>query len=285
MKPKIDTRLSYSSGEVVANCSQKYFHKKIASTPFDPDYRDDYDAFNIGKAFHLVQEKLRHSGNPDRKLVLRACKVNKCEESTALVHAMCLKYSKLHKKIGLECVATEFEISNEKFVGFVDVVLKDKKGNWWVVDLKTASRIMPSKIARLSSDVQLNLYSYFYKEIATMFKLNPEKFKGARYRVTTKSDISQARGEGYVDFVKRIYTRVNSYEVVVPREVMTLDKTFKMHLKNHDLTMKLRDGRVKPKPNYGYCDSYFKPCEYWSQCHGDTYSNLTRKLNLVSADD
>lgn len=281
---KGDTRLSYSSAELLANCTQKYYHKKVLGTPIDSDIEQDQEAFNVGKAFHHVMEQSRHDKEPSLKQIKHACTVHEVEDKQAMIHAMSLKYFKLHKKLGLTCVATEFEIANTIFLGYVDVILKDKSGNWWVTDLKTASTVSDTKLARLHSDTQLNLYSRFQDHMAAMFKVDPKKFAGARYRVTTKSKIKPLKDEKYNSYVKRLFASVSSIDVEIPKESLNWEKAYKNHERLHSLSMALREGKITPKQNFGYCDSYFKPCEYFSACHGDTFTNLRDKLKVTDAD-
>jgi hypothetical protein len=249
----------------------------------DTDVDRDEGALNIGKAFHMVVEKCKHDKQPTLALVKEACKVHSCVDSQALVHAMTMKNYKLHKRTGLTCLATEFEISNPIFIGYVDAVLGDKLG-WWVTDLKTASNLSDTKVARLHKDVQLNLYASFAEMIAKMFKLDPAKFRGARYRVTTKSLIKPLKDEAYESYVKRLYSAIESIDVIVPREIMAPEKAFALHKRLHALSMALREGKIKPRQNYSHCDSYFTPCEFWSKCHGDNFTVLKEKLVRIDAD-
>ena len=281
---KTDVRLSYSSSELLANCTQKYAHKKILGTPVDADVEEDQKAFNIGKAFHQVIELAKHDTEPTIQMVKRACKTHEVLDDQALIHAMSLKYFKLHKKSKLTCVATEFEIANDIFIGYVDAVLTDAKGNWWVTDLKTASSVQETKLARLHSDVQLNLYSRFHEMMAKMFKLDPKKFAGARYRVTTKSKIKPLKDEMYQSYVKRLFSSIDSLEVVLPKAVLDWEKAYRNHHRLFRMSMAMREGKYKPRQNFWYCDSYFKPCEYWSACHGGTFSELKEKLKIEYAD-
>jgi ATP-dependent exoDNAse (exonuclease V) beta subunit len=200
---EVQNQLSYSSAQLVVNCEQRYYHYKIAKTPNDPDYVEDYEAFNIGLAFHRVLEKNKHTKNDLKTLIPLACQEFKIPDKVPLIHAMILKYLELHYKTGLTCISTEFQIIDEIFIGFVDALMLEKK-KWWIVDLKTAARQDEFLLPKLVLDTQLNLYAGYAAKIAELFNLKLKDFAGARYRTTTKTSISRRKGESYVDFVSRM---------------------------------------------------------------------------------
>jgi len=280
-----DTRLSYSSATLLKNCSQKYFYYKVAGVARDEDAEVNYDAFNIGKAFHWVMETNNHSEDNFHDLLDQAVKTFEVEEARGMIHAMLLRYLQVHKKSGLEVVHCEFELTTDLFIGFIDVILKDADGNWWIGDLKTAARYSEITAAKLHNDVQLNLYASFAKEIASYFKLDPNKFRGARYRVTTKSVLKKKVTESYADHVKRTANNVKSYDIVIPLEKMDPKGVFAEHKKLHTRSMKMREGKLKPEKNLSQCDSFFKPCEYFSQCHGKCFTELKDEIQMITSDN
>lgn len=273
--------LSYSSAALLKNCSQKYYWYKVKQVARDADSDQDTTALDVGSAFHYV---LEHSGHTDKdigKHLTVACKEYNCEDQKALINAMVLKYLKAHKKSGLSVVQCEFEISDEVFLGYVDVVLSDEQGFWWIADLKTASRFSDITAAALHNNVQLNLYAHYSAEIAKHLKLDPDKFQGTRYRVTTKSKLKRKVTESHVDLVRRIYHAIESYDVAVPVALMNPQETFDNHMRLYHQALKLKSGEIKPSKNLSYCDSFFKPCEYFSQCHGYTFSELKDRLEVI----
>ena len=226
-----DTRLSYSSGNLLKNCEQKYFWYKVAKVPKDPDSEQNDTAFNVGKCFHYVLETNNHTVDKLEELLFQGCRDFDVEEYKAMIHAMLLRYLQVHRTSGLEVVHCELEMSNDKFLGYIDVILKDPKtGFWWIGDLKTASRFSRTTAARLHNDVQLNLYAYFADLIAGHFDLDPKKFAGARYRVTTKSVLKQKKTEGYADFVKRMAKSIKSYDIMIPFSKMNPEQIYNEHI-------------------------------------------------------
>lgn len=280
-----NTQLSYSSGNLLKNCEQKYFWYKVAQVPKDPDSEQNDTAFNVGKCFHYVLETNDHSEKDLVKLLTAGVHEFSVPEHQAMIHAMLLRYLQVHIRSGLEVVHCELQMSNDEFIGFIDVIMKDPEtGEWWIVDLKTASWFKMATAARLHNDVQLNLYSYFANLIAPQFDLDPDKFAGARYRVTTKSTLKQKATESYEAYVKRMAKGIKSYDVIIPAAKMNPKGIYEEHMDLHKRSLELRDGAV-PKKNFTYCESYFRPCEYWSRCHGKTCSELEEEITMETSNN
>lgn len=281
----VDTRLSYSSSTLLKNCSQKYYYYKILGVPKDADSTQSDTAFNCGKAFHYVLEENGHTEDRLDELLDIAVKSFEVEEHRGMLHAMILRYLQVHLKSGLEVVYCELGLNNPIFIGFIDAIMKDAEGGWWIVDLKTAARISEIKLASLASDTQLNLYSSFAKEVAIQLELDPKKFRGARYRVTTKTKLIKKASESYGDYVLRNAKNVKSYDIIIPVEKMDPKGTYAEHKRLHAKTLKMRKGTVKPEKNLSWCDSYFRSCEYWSQCHGSTFTESKETINMLTSNN
>lgn len=281
---KVDKRLSYSSSNLLEGCEQRYVFYKVDQVKPDPDYDDNSEAFAIGKSFHHILEMSMHKKPEKIGSLLEECiQEHGLEESKApLVHAMVLKYLRMHKTTNLEAVVCEYSIEDDIVIGFVDVVFKEPNGDWWISDLKTSARLSSTLISRLPQDRQLNLYSYFAPQIAAKFDLDIKKFKGCRYRLTTKSAARMRSTENYNDFVLRVADLVKTYDIIVPIEKMNPEAVYSEHVDRYMRTILLRDKKVDPKKNFAYCDSYFKPCPYWSKCHGNCFSDMSESLEVIS---
>lgn len=282
-KETIDTRLSYSSANLLRNCERRYYYYKVKEAQPDKDFNPDSSALVIGKAFHHVLEMSKHEKPKKIGNLLEECvqQFNLEETQAPLVHAMVLKYLRLHKTTNLECVACEYQIQDDVVNGFIDVIFKEKDSdNWWICDLKTSARLSNTLLPRLAQDRQLNLYAYFKDQVAKEFNLDPDKFMGCRYRVTTKSSAKIRANENYSDFVMRVADLVKSYDIIIPYSKMTPISIYKEHEELWKKSLSLRKGEV-PSANYGYCDSYFKPCPYWSKCHGECFTDLNDSLEVI----
>lgn len=273
-----DLTLSYSSANLLVNCEKRYWHYKVNKTPNDPDYEETYTAINVGKAFHHVLEHTKHTGKDLGKYLKEACEKYEVQDDMALLHAMLLRYLEIHKDSGLTCFFTEIEIKTPTFLGFVDVGFKDEEGNWFIADLKTAARIDNHLKPKLIKDTQLNLYAGFKEHIAEQYNLNPEKFKGVRYRVTSKPSLKRQKSESYVDYVARLKDRVESLDIFIPVELLKPKEVYEEHKRLQKRSVALKKGTVKPTCNYTYCFSYFRPCPYYSHCYGMTVTEANERL-------
>jgi len=277
-----DTRLSYSSFNLIKNCSQKYYNYKVLKREIDSDASSSTEAFDIGKCFHAVLEFTGHSTVGLLDHLKTECERYSVEEHQPMIHAMLLKYLKLHQKVGLKFTKAELELTDKTFIGFVDVIMEDDDGGWWVVDIKTAARIYPITKAKLKTDPQLNLYAAKMLEDLKKYglKLKKKDFKGCRYRVTSKPTLRRKSTETYGQYVQRLYSSCRSIDYVVPKESLNMAAALREHKVEHDFSLQLRNGELLPERNLSYCDSYFRPCEYWSGCHRELY---TEGLDAIEA--
>lgn len=272
-----DKRLSYSSANLLRNCEQKYHHYKVSKTVKDTDQERDDSHFHIGTAFHYVLEMSMHKKPENIDMLLEKCvqEIGLREEDIGLVHALVLQYLRLRKTDDFEAVVCEHKIDDKDVVGYIDLVEKRPNGDWCISDLKTAATFYENKIAELSRDRQLNLYGSYYKEIAKAYDLDPDKFIGCRYLVTSKSKARQQKKETYSQYVMRMVEKklVRSYAIFIPKELMTFDEVKSEHLSLYDRSIELRNGEA-PEKNFTYCMAYFRPCEWFSKCHGKEFSKI-----------
>jgi hypothetical protein len=279
----VENKLSYSSATLLKNCSQKYYYYKVAGLSKDDDAEVNEEAFNIGKCFHWVLEETRHTDDLLVERLVTGCKTYEVEAHQGMIHAMLLRYLRCHQTSGLKVRSLELGISNDIFVGYIDAIMVDPiTDKWWIVDLKTAARASEITFARLATDTQLNLYASFADDIALLLGLDRGNFAGTRYRVTTKSKLKRKATESYDEHVIRTAKNVQSYDVIIPVDVMNPSKAYEDHERLYNKSMDLRIGVAKPERNLSYCDSFFKPCEYWSQCHGATFSKCKGSLEMIT---
>jgi hypothetical protein len=291
--------LSYSSATLLANCEARYYHHKIAHTPYDKDYQDS-DSLKFGKAFHETLEKIRHDPTTTPELLLKAltekCKEQGVEEDQGIIHVMVLSYLDLHKVSGLQFIVAE--IKPEGLNGYIDVIMEDQLGFWWIIDLKTKDRWDDKVAPKLGRDYQLNLYLSYREDIVkevwkkTGRKLDVKKCGGCRYRVTTKSKAFwNSAKETYEKYVQRLSLSVGTtgnktietYDIRVPIATMNPDYFHSIHeaaqskannIANKQVeAMKLGEtAEARMCKNYTYCMNYMKPCPWWSKCYGATFT-------------
>lgn len=269
--------LSYSSGKTVMSCQQKYAYNKILKTPKDSDHEEG-DALTLGKAFHKVLEETLHESYSDKLIIAAMTEFNVDRFSRPLLTAMLDNYVKLHKASGLKVVKCELQIQTPEYNGFIDFIAQGENG-WWIGDNKTASAFKADIVKRLHLDEQVNLYSYFAEDIASMLKMKGP-FLGFRYRQTIKSKAITAAG---------MAKGTPTYDFEIPASVLNPKAAWAAHLERHQTAVDLHNG-VAPTKNLNACMDFFKPCEFWSQCYGRIHSEEATEItthtleSLESAD-
>jgi len=276
--------LSPSSLSLFQGCARKYYLKKVAKVPIDDDASTDTEAFDIGKAFHKVLEDNMHvltgvGYSAVKKVVVDTFKLTE-NFHLPMIFAMLGKYKTVHERSGLKAIACEVELDTEEFYGFVDVILQNPEdGSWWISDMKTAGTFSPGTIPTLPSHQQLNLYAYHYKLIAEKLSLDTVAFRGIRYRVTTKARIGRKKDEAVEAFIKRLSESVKSYDIAIPKEKMNPGIAYGLHAYARKFIASQEEHDYPANP--GNCMAYFRPCEFWSKCHGNKYSSCGDNISVL----
>jgi hypothetical protein len=205
------------------------------------------------------------------------------EEYECLIFAMLSKYKKVHDKCELTAKHCEVEVVTDNFIGFVDVILEDGEGNWWIADIKTAASYSPMLNSTLPFHPQLSLYASNYEVIAKNLGLDPDKYQGIRYRVTTKSRLIRKKEESNGEFIGRLLCSVKSLDIPIPKEAMDPEVISQVHQKIYN---KIKSSKKENdyQPNYSQCLQFYKPCEYFSNCHGKTFSEVKTAMAVISSD-
>jgi RecB family exonuclease len=285
----IGFKLSNSSAGVFRGCKRRFWHKSIAKTEKDPDFDDNSKALVIGRIYHRVLELAEHERDNLADFMLHAAaNENDCSDSQilGLVWAMVDKYLELHEKSGLKAVAIEIPVTDDKVIGFVDVILKETDGHWWIVDLKTAATLSKSLLGKLKQDPQLNLYSYFAEDIAKAHGLDLDKWSGIRYRVTTKSTARIRSNENITSFSERVARTIEAYDIAIPKADLNPGLAYDQIMdiyKEVEVLKTLPESSVPQ--NFGYCEQYFKPCPYWSRCYGTTHTDSGKDVPIFNSQD
>lgn len=271
---KEHTGLSPSSLSLFQSCARKYFHKKVAKTKEDPG-EQDRTALDVGSAFHLVLEECHHDLSELKySTVVKAC--NKtvpggefAEEQAPLIAAMLKSYREVFIDSGMEVLACEIELETPTFYGFVDAVMLDKDGGWWIADMKTAASYSRQLQAVIPRHLQLNLYAAHASLVAEKLDLTISDYMGCRYLLTTKTKVKRKIGEGVKEYIDRLSMSVSSYDFPIGKEDMDPRGAMLIHKSGVEGT------KSKAKEdylcNFSNCTQYYRSCEYFSQCHGQKF--------------
>jgi hypothetical protein len=240
--------------------------------------RPDY--FSIGNCFHKVLELTFHNpnrfGEIDFRSLVESYDLN-FHDDGARIAAMLRKYWALHLTLGLTVLACEIKFSGTYTNGIIDAIMVDDFGEWWIVDLKTSGKKDNGLPARISKDMQLNLYAAFRSEVAAQLKLDPELFAGIRYREALKPLQVRKSGELFDAFTVRCEEGAECREIVVPACELDSQEMYgefsKVIERAHALQREfLTKESVVGRCNFKACLNYNSPCEWFSLCYGKTYS-------------
>lgn len=265
-----EVQLSYSSHKVLDTCETLYCHEKVWKSEVDKDYEEN-EAFGIGKAFHGALERTLHK-KYRKELLMEEMEKHEVEITDyPVLEAMLKKYITLHKLSGLEVINCELKIDHPKYVGYIDMIMVGPDGTWWIGDLKTTGRYDESLLPRLPRDMQLNLYSHFAEFVATQFGLDVSKFKGCRYRAVTKPKLVQKGKETTEQYISRLEEAVCVYDIEIPFAGMDPAHAWNVLMEGQERVKQLWQGEA-PKRNYNNCIQYFKPCKFFSKCHGHLHT-------------
>jgi hypothetical protein len=256
-------------------CEQKYVYRKVQKVGRDVDAPMDMLALDLGLVIHDCLELCKHDLSGFQASVLKTKMLERDvdEHWYPMLWAMLRRYKDLHEKANLPTRLVEVEIRSEDFLGFIDVVLGDERA-WWIGDVKTAAQVNKFLPQMLPRDKQLNLYYAHFKP--EEHGLDWCNFQGARYRVVTKSKLRRKKEDTDISYSKRMYEGIQAVEYVIPKEHMIPEAS---SLEFQKLRMRQKELWTLPqraRKNFANCVSYFRPCEYWSRCHGVEYSATPR---------
>ena len=262
--------MSHSSCNLINSCERKYYYKKISQVA--PDVEQEQRHFILGKVFHLALENILHKQEEfSEEILAEAAREEGLENPSdiAMIEAMIIKYLLLHSKSELDVVVCEIAVGDEDTIGYVDAIMQDKNGFWYITDLKTAGRFDDNLMARLMKDQQLNLYAYFIDQIAYTLDLELEKFAGCLYRVTTKATIKWNKRETRKEYIERVYDRIESYSIFIPKEILNPKAAYETVIKAQKRATVLSSSEeTEAKQCFNSCFDYFRPCDFFSQCYG-----------------
>lgn len=282
--PRPHRGLSPSSLALFIGCNRKYFYKKVAKFKPDPDVEDDQEALQVGSAYHKILEDTRHKldglAYATVESVVKTFDLLNPNHHGPMIFAMLGKYKATHAKSGLKVLACEHVIETNAFYGIVDVVLENEDG-WWIGDMKTSANYSPSLIPTLPRHPQLNLYAAHYKEIAQALAIDPDRYRGCRYLLATKTKIRRRDDETVGSFIKRCSDGVRCMDIIVPKEIMDTTGAVMLHTAAFDFIQRFKAPTDYPQ-NFGNCMSYFRPCEFFSRCHASMFSE-DRGIKIIEA--
>lgn len=292
-------RWSHSRLQTLLDCPMKYKHKykNRMST------RGIIIPFLVGTAVHQFKETHYQFRGKKPKLALSRAKkefdkvlskekknlssdqIHDISCQAAMVEGICRAYPKHYKddfrrfKVFLTEQTAEIMLGDEVYHGYIDCLVQDVHGDWWVLETKTAAQINASYLDKVQIDSQVTGYMWLAREILGEFP------KGVIYDVIKKPGIRLKKAE-----TKQAYTRrvVDEYikhgavkNMLVREEVLIHDRQLKRWKKNMAATLKWAAGLTTYHMNTGACLPMYGACGFLDACCSGKYN----KMRYVKKDD
>lgn len=287
--------LSHSSIQTYLDCRQKFKLDKIDK--LTTKKRKDY--FLFGEAIHKFLE-LHYKGVPQplegikaiydkarKSGTLTADDEHKLSVDEATVTGIAKAYPRFYK--GDSDRFTKYVPEHQftvdfptfQFVGFIDMLVLDAAGDWWVFETKTASPQVLNNdyIDRVKIDSQVSGYMFAAKKLLGVMP------RGVLYNVIKKPSIRLKRGESRVAFCTRVeqeYTKFGQMkEYFVRHELLVDHSQVKRWLKMTDKIgreiieyFKSEENVAFPMRNTGQCIGKYGACPYLEICITNKVSPL-----------
>jgi hypothetical protein len=298
-KTDLPTTLSHSSDQTLRMCEAKYYFYKVAKVPHDPDSKPDWHPFKFGSALHHIAEHTHHTRKEfKRRILIEAMEAEDLSDEMDFYHlyACIMAYYEVSDRSGLTIVLCEMEIRSNHSYGKIDAIGIDKRGRFWIVDLKSTGWWKDLLPNRLTHDPQLNLYTEHLPQVVEALRdlgydVDLADFAGVIYRAVCKTKLVPGYQESLESFRER--ANIRCYFMHVLKEDMDVERVVAEHKAMWLRAMDLgADGATQfqaeemgheilpPRRNYAACLEFNHTCEYWSQCYGCTATESKKKVHI-----
>lgn len=252
---------SHSKVECHISCPYKYKLRYVDKLKTIPDYEAD-NALICGNTIHMGAEK-------DLKAALDFYYSNFPIISDRHVEEI-MKFEYLIPKIhelleGINVYKKEFRINTSRFVGIVDLIIKNEDGTVDVFDYKYSNNY-----EKYSESPQLHLYKYFLEQVGF-------KVRKLGFIFIPKVAIKQKKEESLYQFRKRILQELEDSKIKIMEVKYNAEKVVGFM---NDIINITEDAEFKKLPT-GYCSW----CDYEKYClKGEDYmilpSNTRREKKI-----
>jgi len=291
---KTHMRVSHTQLSMFQECPAKYRHyylRKMRQVK-RPTY------FILGSAVHAFIEK--YYTTRDEALARRAVDTEFGKVDRALLNAEEVHSLEVDRQIALGICeaypgfyAQDFDqyqkficeqqfsikLGDHEYMGFIDVMVQDAAGDWWIMETKTASAqaLNADYFERVQIDSQVTGYMYGAKEILGSFP------RGVIYNVIKKPSIRLKSGETHQAFQRRVFQEYKQFgkeKAYFTRQELMIGKIqLTRWLKNTkhctDWLSSLVVQRSKVWPMHtGACTSKYGTCPWLNACVTGAYNRM-----------
>lgn len=269
-------RHSNSSVNVGKLCKRKWFYKYIEKRDVDSNWKPS-SALKIGR---IVDACLTSWKEDYSLMTMERVKSFGLEENASdeqiIKAAACLRAFYANFPRNRRIIASQFELRDESYLGYVDaIIVDDQTGLWFEADYKTASDFDPMIEIKLKNDQQVSLYLEHAGIIAFVLGLDMEKFGGFLYIEMSKSKqkmrltpTKTKEAMTFDEFNALIKDSQYRETVILPTDInKDAVSGFYFHAKDLEKIKAIEDAPMCQQN----CMAYHSPCEYYSACYGVEY--------------
>jgi hypothetical protein len=312
MSERITT--TYSMWNLFRNCRKAAQYRYVLELV--PIERDRHLSF--GSLIHACLERWHHTRElaSVQEYIDRACP-NRAQEAderrvwhlaTAMMRGYAARYAteefevvSLEKTFEGEIVNPETGIASRSFVlaGKVDGIVR-VKGEYFLLEHKTAASVDASYLERLWTDFQITIYAYYVERALGI------RIAGVLYNLLVKARLQQGAGESEEAFAERHAALIRKSllgKSAAKRRLAETDEEFQARLANKyseqemfhrellyvsraqfdtlqaelwELTQAFLDARRRDVwyQNTSYCFQYGRPCPYFALCRSGGNPNV-----------
>lgn len=223
---------------------------------------DDTKHLSMGKAFHVGIEKcssdaaleymeqdeyfMSEEGETDKVIVL------------AMVDAFLQKFPEA-KTWEHELYLTGNMVKDNDFQLYIDGLEKHDDG-YYIIELKTASRIDETYINKLDFNDQISRYYYIAEQ-------NGYKIKGIKYYVVKKPQLRQKQSESVEQFRQRLVERIMEEDSIYYAEINRTPEQIKECIDDTKYDIETIEKTTRYTKNLTACSCYGN-CPYINLCRG-----------------
>lgn len=195
----IKIQASYSRISCFKHCKQQYKYRYIDKLKLIPDAEPN-NALIIGNTLHLALETNLENA---RKFYYSSYPIinNKHIEEMMKLEILVPKVKQILEQLNI--YSNEFRISNSRFIGIVDLIVKNDDGTVDVFDFKYSNNVK-----NYMDSAQLHIYKYFLERLGF-------KVRKLGFIFVPKCNIKQKKTEDLYQFRKRLIEETDKLKIQI----------------------------------------------------------------------
>lgn len=284
--------LSYSSIDTFQSCQRKYYYSRVLRV--QPKKRPTY--FVVGEAIHaFLEQHYKGMPNPSGAIdevfkkvstsLMDADQVHYLACDLAMSKGIAGAYPKFYEQdfhtYTKFVPEQKFELNFGPFnyTGFLDMLMQDAAGDWWILETKTVSAQTMSDdyLQRVKIDWQVTGYMYAARKILGVLP------RGVVYNVIKKPGIRLKKGETKSTFQTRVRDEYSKFahekgyftraEVLIGMGQLKMWKSEVMQV-GADIVSRHESKKQQWPMSTGACIGKYGSCQYLPACIDGKFNQM-----------